>query len=90
MSQIVFTAVYQLLAQHDIQKAVRFHLLFKEQDQIDVERQIVLMNRFWRDELAGLPISTLEVRRFLIDASTLNQWLALFTKSVLPTILAHW
>lgn len=87
-AHVAVQSVYLLLSKYNIGVAAQFMLDFKLESDCTLERAIILLNRHWRDVLAQRPYDTLQVRTYLVDDCSLPEWLRLFERGVLPTLVA--
>ncbi len=85
---VVKQAILTALRNRNVESAARFDESFKSWPQLPVAANIRDANRYWRRQLAALPIDTTEVRECLIDDCAWVDWLRHFTQGVLPTIIA--
>lgn len=88
MSENIVADVAGMLSRDDLSAANRFSRSFKC-DSIDPSRQILELNRFWRDQLSQLHISTISARTCLVDDIAPRDWLRHFGQLVLPVIIKH-
>lgn len=51
--------------------------------------QVAAINHFWRVQLGGLPVSTVEERECLVNDDALTEWLENFSEILVPTIIKH-
>lgn len=88
MSQVdnIVGSVADAIAVSDPAAAMRFTRSF-HQHSTDPSGVIRELNRYWRDELSRLSISTISARTCLIDNINPEDWLRHFKKLVLEVIL---
>jgi len=84
----VVSAVGPLWAAKTPNAATRFTRAFSCDPETE-EAEIRELNRYWRDQLAALHISTISARTCLVDDVTPKDWLRHFRTLVLPTIVNH-
>ncbi len=82
-------AVFMLVSRVDTLAAGRFRMEFQLEEECDIRRAMVLVNRYWRDYLARLPSDTMHARSFLLDDAPFNEWLSLFERGILPELDRH-
>lgn len=88
MSNTVVSAVIDMLADKNPNAATRFTQKFRDSS-TDDQGAVVALNRFWRDQLMSLPVSTISARTCLVDEMAPQDWLRHFNRLVLPVIVAH-
>lgn len=88
MSTEITAAVVELLASGNPSAATRFTRAFHSNAASEKD-EIRDLNRFWRDQLVVLPVSTISARTCLVDEITPRDWLRHFRSLVLPTIVQH-
>lgn len=81
------TTVRQLLALRDLPTADAFQVKFFDSGAVDIQSQIAEQNAFWRVEL-GLHKGTqsMDARQALVDNISMDEWLRLFQRYVLPLV----
>lgn len=84
----VVGAVTDAISASNPAAAIRFARSF-HCDSKDPHQQVVELNRYWRDELSRLHISTISARSCLIDRIEPTDWLRHFKGMVLEQILAN-
>ncbi|MNG07309.1 hypothetical protein D3C85_13710 [compost metagenome] len=88
MSNNVVTAVVDLLAKDNPSAANRFARNF-HCNSGEAGAQVCELNRYWRDQLSALHVSTISARTCLVDNIEPNDWLRHFRQLVLPTIVKY-
>jgi len=88
MSTNVVAAVVDLLAEKNPSAATRFTRQFRSTANTDKD-EIVALNRFWRDQLSSLHVSTISERACLVDDIATRDWLRHFRLLVLPLIVKN-
>lgn len=88
MSNTVVSAVIEMLADKNPNAATRFTQQYRDKSKGEQEA-IVDLNRFWRDQLMALPVSTISARTCLVDEMAPQDWLRHFNRLVLPVIVAN-
>lgn len=83
----VTNCIFQLLQHFNYEMASKWKMLYAEPLDQSVKGQIISANRFWREQLAHLPVNTIDERECLIDHILLEDWLRLFESNVLPTAI---
>lgn len=82
--------IYREIAHYSMECADRFRIHYLNSIFTDTtESEIVLINRFWRLQLARLNVPTYEERMCLADNGDFNLWLVQFRRYILPTIIEH-
>lgn len=88
--------IYYLLNRYDQNVAARWRSLFLERHPAwvvgplpSIEGQVREINYFWRTQIGLLEDNTLDVRRYLVDGIDDEQWLRLFERYVLQTVLDY-
>lgn len=89
-SHPVTVSIYTALASMDVSCAWRFVQYYNEPaTHASLEDHIAAANRFWREQLAAVPmVDTIAVRAHLIDRCDLQDWLRLFAQHVAPIIVS--
>jgi len=85
--RLVSCGVFSALAALNVQSAQAFLQLYQEAPAQSVEQQIHSLNVFWREQLGLAPVNTIEVREYLIDHCTLQDWLRMFALHVAPVVV---
>lgn len=81
-------AVYSALAAQDLNCAQQFAQSYPDLPDEPLHEQVVRMNRYWRDQLGSLNISTTSVRECLVDDCEVQDWIRLFAAEVAPVVCA--
>ena len=88
MSENIVTALDDMIAQRNPGAANRFARKF-HCNSSDSNTQVSELNRFWRDQLSLLHISTISARTCLVDDIAPSDWLRHFEQLVLPIVVQH-
>ncbi len=80
-------AVYSLLSRHCVVEASRFLIEFKGEPGCTIDREMVLINRYWRDALSRRECDSMEARSYLVDGCVFEEWVSLFERGVVGLIL---
>jgi hypothetical protein len=78
--------VSNMLQDRDPAAASRFETKFSQRPD-NQHDELIELNRFWRGELASLPVSTISERECLIDLIDPKDWVHHFGQQVMPTVV---
>lgn len=84
---VALQSIFLLVARYNMAAAARFMIDIELEDNCTLERAIVLINRYWRDNLARCQRDTMDARTYLIDDCSFEDWLSLFERGVIPELL---
>lgn len=84
----VTVGIYTALAGYDVACAWRFVNEYVEPSGDSIHDHIRACNRYWREQLSGCMVNTMNVRAYLIDNCDLHDWLRLFAQNVAPVIVS--
>lgn len=83
-----FDLLEKTISNHSLDAAERFRRLFKRfAGRNPGIPEIVLLNRFWRQQLGVLTINTLNEREWLVDDVDGVTWVQFFQNNILNTVI---
>ncbi len=81
--------IYHLIAEQNPYSATRWLDTAPVIKRQSLHEQVVLINRYWREELGMLTIDTTKLRLQLSDDTEPNAWLSNFEQYLIPFILTY-
>jgi len=81
--------IHHQISAEDPQAALRFQTDVQGFSHDPAAQQVILLNRYWRRQLAALPENTIDAREALLDGITVMEWTRLFVRHVLPLVIRY-